>query len=269
MADITPRKMQFAFRDRLDPDLPPPILRELISGLAFSFTMPYLEPYLIRTMRAAMEGVDDPQLLEDMRRFSQQEGHHYRNHAVLNQRVREQLSPETADRVQALEDALEADYQRFTKTKSLRFNAGYAEGFEVMTCSMVLAGFDRGMFDETLPDSMEGTIVDLTEWHWAEEVEHRTVAFDVFEAVCGNYPYRILMGWWTQIHYLSYIQRLYKAMCRGLGLSARGIYVPSLVRKSGRRYLKTLSPWYDPAKVYVPPQVERLLAKYSALIEAA
>ena len=106
MADITPRSMRFTFHDEIHAGIPAAELRETISSLALSFTMPYLEPYIIRTTQTAMENVDDPQLLEDMRHFSQQEGHHFRNHAVLNRRIRKQLPPETASRVQALEDKL-------------------------------------------------------------------------------------------------------------------------------------------------------------------
>ena len=35
-----------------------------------------------------------------------------------------------------------------------------------------------------------------------------------------------------------------------------------------RRYLHTWSPWYDPAKVDVPPGVDALLARYTALAKS-
>ena len=42
----------------------------------------------------------------------------------------------------------------------------------------------------------------------------------------------------------------------------------AMERDTLRRYLRTWSPRYDPAKIEVPPAVEGLLARYSALAEA-
>ena len=72
--------------------------------LGLSFTLPYLEPYLIRTMRSAAKLVDNPVLRADMKAFSGQEAQHYQQHARVNDIVRAQLSPETAAALQALED---------------------------------------------------------------------------------------------------------------------------------------------------------------------
>jgi uncharacterized protein len=35
-------------------------------------------------------------------------------------------------------------------------------------------------------------MLDLLRWHGAEEVEHRSLVFDVYQNVCGNYPLRAL-----------------------------------------------------------------------------
>jgi uncharacterized protein len=36
------------------------------------------------------------------------------------------------------------------------------------------------------------TMLDLLRWHGAEEIEHRSLVFDVYQNVCGNYPLRAL-----------------------------------------------------------------------------
>jgi predicted metal-dependent hydrolase len=226
-------------------------------------TMPYLEPYLIRSMKVALKQISDPDLSEDVRRFSQQEGHHFRNHAALNDQIRTQFDAATADRLRAIEASLEADYQRFSRSKSLRFNIAYAEGFEAMTCAGALAAAEHGSFDDA--SMMPGG--EIWAWHMAEEIEHRTVAFDVFEHVVGSYVYRILVGTWSQIHYARYIGRFAGCMAHGLG-HRLGRPRSDMHRAALRRYLRTWSPWYDPAKIDVPPQVEALLARYSALTKA-
>jgi uncharacterized protein len=46
-----------------------------------------------------------------------------------------------------------------------------------------------GQLDE---DGADAAMLDLLRWHGAEEVEHRSVAFDVFEDVSGSYARRVL-----------------------------------------------------------------------------
>ena len=41
--------------------------------MAFSLTMPYLEPYLIRTYRSVADDITDPALAADVREFIGQE----------------------------------------------------------------------------------------------------------------------------------------------------------------------------------------------------
>jgi predicted metal-dependent hydrolase len=262
MADLTVRKMRFAFEEPIDLDLPDSQLGAVIPMLSLSMTMPHLEPYLIRTMRVALDEITDPQLAEDTRRFSQQEGHHYSNHARLNEQICASFDAGTADALRAIEDAMEADYQRYSRQKSLRFNLAYAEGFEAMTCSSALAMAEAGNFDEgaKLPGG------EIWAWHMAEEIEHRTVAFDVFDHLVGSYFYRITMGTWAQWHYLSYIRRFSMCMARGLG---RKLTAPStpLNRAVLRRYVRTWSPRYDPARIEMPAGVDALLARYSAMAE--
>ena len=60
MADITVRKIRFSFDAPIDFDVPDEALASMLGPLALSMTMPYLEPYLIRTMREAKQHVRDP-----------------------------------------------------------------------------------------------------------------------------------------------------------------------------------------------------------------
>ena len=106
MAEITVRSIRFPFAGSVNLDRPGPELDEILSSLALSMTMPYLEPYLNRTMKVALTEIGDPVLAEDVRRFSQQEGHHFRNHALLNDEIREQFAASIAERLRGIEEAL-------------------------------------------------------------------------------------------------------------------------------------------------------------------
>lgn len=261
MADITVRRIRFSFDRPVDLDVSDEMLGAMLPVLGLSMTMPYLEPYLIRTMRAAEPHIRDEALAEDARRFSRQEGHHYRNHAAFNERLREAFDAPTRAALGRLEAALDADYQRYTRTASLRFNLAYAEGFEAMTCAGALAMAEHGAFDE---DPLPGG--ELWPWHMAEEIEHRTVAFQVYAHVVGSHAYRVLAGARAQVHYLRYVARFARCMARGLGRRPRR--APSPARRTAlRRYLHTWSPRYDPARVQVPAGVQALLDRYGRLAE--
>ncbi|MCP5029624.1 MAG: metal-dependent hydrolase, partial [Actinomycetia bacterium] len=136
MATITVRRPVFEWPSDLSVVPSPDDPQRSCETVALSFTLPYLEPYLIRTMRVAAKEVDDPDLSADIKAFSGQEAQHYKNHAAVNDIVRQQLSDQAAAAMRELEDRLEADYRRFTAEKSLAFNLAYAEGFEAMTFSL-------------------------------------------------------------------------------------------------------------------------------------
>ena len=94
-----------------------------------------------------------------------------------------------------------------TKTKSLRFNLAYAEGFEAVTMHVVKHLMEPNGFGEDLPMFLQ-----MWEWHFVEELEHRTVAFDVYDHVCGGYLYRLVVGAWAQWHFSRWVRRVVKYM---------------------------------------------------------
>ena len=111
--------------------------------VGLSFTLPYLEPYLIRTMKEARPKITDEKLQADLARFNAQEGQHYQQHARFNELVRARGYP----KLEALEKELSDDYHRFTREKSLRFNLAYAEGFEAFTTASARFSFEEGLDD--------------------------------------------------------------------------------------------------------------------------
>ena len=189
MTTITVRRPEFDW----PADLPPvPIKSDRSRSaelVALSFTLPALEPYLIRTMRVAAKDIADAGLAEEVKAFSGQEAQHYKNHARINDVVRSKLSPVAARRMSELEAALDADYRRFSVEKSLAFNLAYAEGFETMTFALARSAMRVSDFDVVDPSWAH-----LLSWHLAEEIEHRTVTFDAYRHLVGSYPRRVAVG---------------------------------------------------------------------------
>lgn len=261
MQSITVRRPAFEWPSDL-PILPLPDNPSRSCELvALSFTLPYLEPYLIRTMRLAAKEVDDAELRAEMKAFSGQEAQHYQNHARINDVVRAQLSPGAATAMRSAEDALEADYRRFTAKKSLAFNLAYAEGFEAMTFALA-----RSVMGDTDIGGAVPEWANLMAWHLAEEVEHRTVTFDAYEAVVGRYTHRVLVGTWAQAHFLRALLRMATVLQREtidagasgwqvLGQAARRNWRNGVVPGT----LRATLPSYNPRNVAISEQV-RLIA---------
>jgi predicted metal-dependent hydrolase len=260
---ITIRRPKLAFPARLDPVLlegQPELSYALI---ALSLTLPYVEPWLIRTMSLAKHQVTDPELVEEMLKFNGQEGQHHRLHSRFNKAVRESC-PE----LEALEEELAADFRRFTTTRSLKWNLAYAEGFEAFTGALA-----RFMFEEQLLRGAEPAVRDLFEWHMVEELEHRCVAFDVYEHLYGGYAYRLAVGLYAQWHLARFVLRATRLMLerdRARGIehggkaAARGRLRPFFKRVARRllpKVLATYSPWYSPHRIAMPPEAALALQR--------
>lgn len=266
MADINVRTMAFEWPDDL-PVLPiPSDISQSCELVALSFTLPYLEPYLIRTMSSAGKDDIDPALASDLRNFSKQEAQHHRNHSRINNIVRSKLPDDTAAALRRLEDDLANDYRQFTATKSLRYNLAYAEGFEAMTLALALTLL------KSPPEHADEHWKSLLAWHLAEEVEHRTVTFDAYDQLYGGYVYRSLSGVRSQVHFLSYVVRMASVLESGVrGTPVRRVSVMrNMVRRHWRlgtirRYIHTLSPRYNPGRIDMPDEVTALLALFDDL----
>lgn len=259
--DITVRKVKFEFPEALDDVLPgdDPVRESYF--VAFSLTMPYLEPYLIRTYRSVADDITDPALAADVREFIGQEAQHFQNHRRVNEMIKRQLADEVSAKLQAAEDRLDADYRRFSASKSRRFNLVYAEGFEAMTCAMAITSFAEA---EAGRGSLRpGPWGELWAWHAAEEIEHRTVAFDVYEHLVGSTPYRVVGSLRAQWHFQRAIERMQRALLTSQGVSARP-RVPPWLREGRSRYLRTFRPGYDPADLDPGPLPALVLSQYAS-----
>jgi uncharacterized protein len=266
---IVVRRLPMEFPADLDPVIVEGCPEESALNVGISLLLPYLEPYLIRSMRSARKHVTDPVLLADLDAFSGQEGQHYRQHLRFNQSLRLAGFPG----LKALEDEVEADFQRFTRTRSLRFNLAYAEGFEAFTMALSRFSLETGALDRIHPAAR-----DLFTWHLIEELEHRTVAFDVYEHVCGGYLYRVAVGLFAQWHLNRFVLRV-AGVLRNTdrevfrkkygGRAKAWARMRTLHRQNLTgllpKVLATYLPWYTPHAIEMPAVARALADHYAAL----
>jgi predicted metal-dependent hydrolase len=142
----------------------------------------------------------------------------------------------------------------------LAFNLAYAEGFEAMTFALARSSMGSGEQTSTDPTWMQ-----LLGWHLSEEIEHRTVTFDVYEAVVGKYPYRVAVGTRAQLHYLRYLLAMATVVYRDRfdsGITGRRVKFQAAKRgwRTGTLpgTLRALSPRYDPRKVPISGDVRAI-----------
>lgn len=219
---------------------------------AASLAMPFLEPYLIATMKKVRREITDVSLAADVDGYIGQESTHFRQHQQFNQR----LAALGYRCVPALEARLKADYQRFAERRSLLFNLAYAEGFEAMalTIGHMLVAEREALFGGADP-----AVSSLVLWHFVEEIEHKTVTYDVLAAFGGNYLWRIWGLLFATVHIMARTRQGYKALLVEDGLwfrlaSRLAVYAVLLriFRRLLPRLLRILRPGYDPREVPDP-----------------
>jgi uncharacterized protein len=267
MTNITVRYLKFNLEEDKD------FNAEVIPGEAeisylvvgLSMILPYLEPYLIKHSLAGQKIVNDPALLHDMRQFSQQEGQHYRQHSLFNDRVRKQY-PE----LELLERRAKEDYERLSR-RGLKFNLAFAEGCESLTHPLGIFMWNSGMIRD-----MRGSIADICAWHFLEEMEHRTVAYDAYYHLYGGYWYRLWVSLIAQSHTLIFMFACSRLMLRSERnrFQARGGWFGRISRiwkwlRLAGKYLfpqlwKTYLPSYNPRNLVVPQEVTSLAESYNA-----
>jgi predicted metal-dependent hydrolase len=263
---ITVRRMGFEYPPDLDPVFIQGEPEESYLFAALSLLLPYLEPYLIRTMKDARNRITDPALLRDLDKFIAQEGQHYTQHARFNALFRDRV-----DGIADLERTMNAEYRRFSSSRSLRFNLAYSEAFEALATAVACAYADQDH------SKWHPAAEDLFGWHLVEELEHRAVVFDVYQQLCGDYLYRVKVAQFAHRHLLGFARRAMMHLldadprCETTFGGAAGRrrrmrrLVGVMLREVLPRALKSYSPRYSPRDLPITPSVAALKSRADEL----
>ena len=231
---------------------------------AASLGMPYLEPYLIATMRQARAKITDPKLLAEIDLYIGQESTHFRQHQQFNKR----LADLGYASVPQMEAVLKADYAAFGADRSFTFNLAYAEGFEAMALTLghMLIEDRQYLFADG-----EASVASLILWHFVEEIEHKCATYDVFKALDGRYLWRIYGLAFAMAHIMGRTRQGYRALLIEDGLwrtwRSRLALYRLLLRIFARltpRLLRILRPSYDPREVADPAWADAWRRQHAA-----
>ena len=169
--------MAFTYPDDLPLAWHPTMPELACAANSISLLMPYVEPYLVRSIRAAVPQLDEP-LRTQTQAYLKQELAHHVQHRQFNDLLAAQCPS-----IRRLERWMRRAYGWLGRRRSARFNVAFAAGSETLAFGIArwVDGNVGTLFDGADPDAAA-----LYLWHLAEEVEHKTAAFDVFEATDGS-----------------------------------------------------------------------------------
>lgn len=145
---------------------------------AMSITFPLGEKFFIDSVRHYADRVTDPKLKEDISGFCGQEGFHRREHDRYNRALCDLRGYD----LEYLEGRVAKNIAMSYKYMSARERLAATAAMEHVTAILAEA-----FLDPAAPEhAMEPAMRELWDWHAAEEMEHKAVAFDVYRAIGGS-----------------------------------------------------------------------------------
>ena len=231
---------------------------------AASLLMPYLEPFLIDAIRAAIPRLADSALAAEARGYVAQEAHHYRQHRRFN----DLLIARGYSGIRDYERTLAADYARLARERSPEFQLAYAAGFETMALAL---GHLLIRLRVPLFRGADSAVSSLVLWHFVEELEHKHAAFDVYQAAVGSYGLRLRGLAYAIWHTLSRTRQAYRMLLRAdglLGTWRTRVRLPLLMLRlfahAAPWILHALLPWHDPSRLADPEWARDWVRLYDA-----
>ena len=159
------------------------VMSHVVTNLSAMF--PEGEDFFVRSVRHYRDQITDPELRRQVAGFIGQEAMHGREHRSFNLRLGELGYP-----------TREVD-------RSVKWL--FALGEKVLPASVQLAitaaleHYTATLAEVLLTDPDARRMMDVDEvrslflWHALEESEHKSVAFDVYQAACGNWRRRVIV----------------------------------------------------------------------------
>lgn len=236
-------------------------LTALLNGLAITF--PPGERFFIRSVKHFMAGIDDPKLTERVRAFTGQEAMHTKEHLTFNRFLDGRGFP-----AKAMEDFVTRRIGKIQSESTPAANLARTAALEHFTAILATALLEH----PEILDRMDPAVAKLWAWHAIEEIEHRSVAFDVYKEAVDDEELRLrMMRVTTIIFLLANIIRthiLIKASPRpfdarrALGAVKTLFGRRGLLRKIGPRYLAYYRKDFHPSELEADELLDRAKAEY-------
>jgi predicted metal-dependent hydrolase len=228
VTDLHVRKMRFGFQDGDVPFLwnqSNPAFSSAANAL--SFLAIGFEKMIVAAISEAMPLITDPEAAEEAQAFVRQEGQHsmaHRQHAKALIKGHPALK-ETLDQVIASFDDL-------TATKPLKYRLAYTADVEATFTSSFKLMLDNA---DTLFAGGDDRVASLFLWHFVEEVEHRSSALIVYDAVVTNPWYRLRVAPSVFKHAAAAMRTAAEGFNKHVPLEVRKVDAASMSGGQGRK----------------------------------
>jgi predicted metal-dependent hydrolase len=214
---------------------------------SLNLLFPLGERFFVRSVSAFVDRLTDPKLRDQVRGFIAQEARHGLEHESFF----EQMEAHGSEIRSFLDLYERLAWQTLEPTLSPELRLAVTVSLEHFTATFAHYAFTRPTLDRVHPAMKK-----LLLWHAAEEIEHKSVAFDVLKAVDPSYRTRVLghvvatvglLGfWWAGAYHLMRQDRAvtWKELLSGRSQS-RGRGALSL-GDIARSFVSYLAPDYHP-----------------------
>ena len=176
------RRVTFEYAEDMDPMWVPHMPEFAAAANAISLGMPYAEPLFIKAVRSTYDRIDDDLRARSDSYVRQETGHH-----TQHKRFNDVISARYPGTL--VIQRLMAANAAWVWRRSPRFRVAYAASGE--TISYGVARWTEAHLGE-LMDRADPVPATLFLWHLAEEIEHKSNTYDVFEATDGS---RLRYAW--------------------------------------------------------------------------
>jgi predicted metal-dependent hydrolase len=218
---------------------------------ALSTTFPHAERFFIETVKYYKDQISDPMLAEQVKGFIGQEAAHRVEHDRFNRLLKSEGYP-----VEKMEARVEKLFNWVRKNPDPEVKLALTcalEHFTTILCTEVLK---TPLFHEP----MQGEYKRLWCWHCLEEIEHKTVAYDVYQSINGSYHKRIIevihasIGLWvvlisTMMTYQRHDGRLFNLKDWWV-LITWGFIWPGILTRLVPNYLRDYKRNYHPSHMH-------------------
>jgi predicted metal-dependent hydrolase len=164
---------------------------------ALSLTFPDGERFFMDAVRHYLDRVESPALRHEISRFLAQEAAHGKAHDAFNDWVKK-LGLDADWVVREIQKNLARG-----RTRPPLVQLAATAALEHFTAILAELMFSN----EELREQMDPEMRRLWMWHAIEETEHKSVAFDTYEAVGGTYRIRAMVMAFTTVNFLMNVAR--------------------------------------------------------------
>ena len=232
---------------------------------ALSVHFPDGERFFIQSVRNYQNDIEDPKLRQDVRDFIRQEA----QHGIVHDKFNEVMANQGVS-VEKIISNTQTNLKFIQKYMPKKFQLAFTAALEHFTATLGEGILEN---EEVFRDA-DPVMRALFVWHAVEEVEHKAVAFDVYEqAAGGGYLTRVsaLVSATLMVH--AFVAPVFWHMLKIDGISSQpSKIVHGLNRFYGRKgiltrmlptYLAWFKPGFHPWDTGIPKQVNLWMEKYN------